>query len=61
MSFRAVFGSVLSKLRSKKWTEADTNKLAEELYDAFSNQGPIVLTGPVVVHNPTSGPAISIV
>jgi len=61
MSFRAVFGSVLSKLRSKKWTEDDTNKLAEELYDAFSNQGPIVLTGPVVVHNPTSGPAISIV
>ena len=61
MSFKSIFGAALSKIQSRKWAPEDINRLAEELHDAFASQGPIVLSGPVVVHNPTAGPAITIV
>lgn len=60
MSLKSIFGAALSKLRNKTWEPEDIDRLAEELFDAFSSQGPIVLSGPVVVHNPTAGPALTI-
>ena len=61
MSLKSIFGAALSKLRNRKWEPEDIDRLAEELFDAFSSQGPIVLSGPVEVHNPTAGPALTIV
>lgn len=61
MSLRAIFGSVISKLQSHPWGPEDTERLAEELYEALSDQGPIILNAPIVIHNPTSEPAISVV
>ena len=61
MSLKAIFGSVLAKLQYKTWGSKDTEELADELYSMLSGDGPIVINGPIVIHNPTSGPAISVV
>ena len=59
MSLRALFGSVIAKLRLRK--NDSVQALAEELYAALTSDEPIVLSSRIVIHNPTNGPAISIV
>ncbi len=59
MSLRAIFGAVIAKLRLRK--NDSVYALAEELYTALTSDEPIVLSSRIVIHNPTNGPAISIV
>ena len=59
MSLRSIFSGVIAKLRLRSDDSVDA--LAEELYTVFTSDEPIVLSGRIVIHNPTNGPAITIV
>ena len=59
MSLRSIFSGVIAKLRLRRDDSVDA--LAEELYTVFTSDEPIVLSGRIVIHNPTNGPAITIV
>ena len=59
MSLRSIFSSVIARLRLR--STDSVNALAEELFAALTSDEPIVLSGRIVIHNPTNGPAITIV
>lgn len=61
MSLKSIFESVVATFRARTWTDEELNQFSEDLYSALTRGGPIVLTGPIVIHNPTSEAAISIV
>ena len=59
MSLRSIFSSVIARLRLRSTNSVSA--LAEELFAALTTDEPIVLSGRIVLHNPTNGPAITIV
>ncbi|QDP52495.1 MAG: hypothetical protein Unbinned1606contig1000_54 [Prokaryotic dsDNA virus sp.] len=72
MTLRSLLGTVANKLRQREWgakirdgggkmVDPGVNEFAEELFVALTSNAPIELQGPLVLKNPTDGPAIQIV
>lgn len=72
MTLRSLLGSVASNLRQREWgskirdgggkmVDPGVNEFVEELFVSLTSDSPIELQGPLVLKNPTDGPAIQII
>jgi hypothetical protein len=72
MSLRSIFANIASGFLKRKWgrkihlpdgrvVDTGVHEFVEELFVALTSGEPIVLQGPIVLHNPGDGPAIEIV